>query len=410
MPKQASKVCLFLSIVFSILANHSISATTSEQSYAPAASESENKSLSLESLPFLPNPDSPTTEAEAVAETLSPTYFSFPPSSNIPDVETKPNETLSQENVSNLSNADEPSLETQGEQKLFQDLASPPSVDDPTLESNKENTSLPPSKADPPAVETKESEDLFQENTSLPPSPSVDTPAVETKEDENVSQENLFSAENKDNEIPSQENTSVPSSYSPNVDATSLEENKSPAVAPAYVDNTPALDTSDDGSFTQENHSPVTYVNTPAPETKGEEDITSQDYSSVTPPNTESQNPENVPELNDYSSLPKTAVPAPSEAVSFPESDPTIQMTPSNDETFGLAPTSHQTILPFNYRAEDEPVEPYEDEDSWNGVNGAVAGVLVGACVIGVGGFIYQKRKNDNIRAQYTCLAKKGGV
>ncbi|XWS43594.1 hypothetical protein CRYUN_Cryun16bG0117600 [Craigia yunnanensis] len=386
MPKQASIVCFSLFIVLSLLANYSISAEPSDQSYALAASESENKSISPESLPVLPNPDSPTTEAEAIAETLSPTYFSVPPSANIPDVETKSDETLSEENVSTLSN-DEPT-----------DLEITKDVDNLSQENN------------PPAVETKEStEDLFQENTSLPPSPSVDVPAVETKEDENVSQENLSSEETKGNEILSQENTSIPSS-SPNVDAPGVEENKSPALAPAYVD-TPALETSDDGSFTQDNQSPVTYVNAPAPETKGEQDITTQDYSSATPPYTESQNPENVPEFNDYSSLPKTAVPAPSEALSFPESDPTILMTPSNDDKFGSAPTSDNTIFPFNYRAEDEPVEPYEDEeDSWNKVNGAVAGFLVGACVIGVGGFVYQKRKKDNIRAQYECLAKKGEV
>ncbi|XP_022765805.1 mucin-5AC-like [Durio zibethinus] len=480
-----------------MIANYSISAKPSKESYAPAAAESENKSVSPESLPVLANPDSPTTEAETEAETLSPTNFSVPPSANIPDVETKSDETLSQENISTLSDSDEPTdIQTKGEENLSQELASSPSVNiDPTLETKgdenistslspsnadnsvpdtgdmdglyQENTSLPPSKAVPPAVETKEStEDLFQENTSLPPSPSVHVPDVETKEDENVSQENLSSEETKGNETLSQENAFVPSSP--------------PSLAPAYAD-TPVLETSDNGSFTQENQSPVTYVNSPAPETR-EQDITTQDYPSATPPNTESQNSENLPKLNDYSSLPKIAVPGPSEALSFPEADPTIQMTPSNDktfglaptreqdittqdypsttppntesqnsenltklndysslpkiavpgpseapsfpeadptiqmtpsndETFGLAPTSHHTILPFNYRAEDEPVEPYEDEDdSWNGVHGAVAGVLVGACVVGVGGFAYQKRKKDNIRAQYECLANKGGV
>ncbi|XVF07920.1 hypothetical protein REPUB_Repub06bG0180700 [Reevesia pubescens] len=50
---------------------------------------------------------------------------------------------------------------------------------------------------------------------------------------------------------------------------------------------------------------------------------------------------------------------------------------------------------------QDKPWDDHDEEDSWNGVNEAVAGVLVGACVIGVGGIVYQKRKKDNIRAQY---------
>ncbi|KAK8553795.1 hypothetical protein V6N13_072733 [Hibiscus sabdariffa] len=217
---------------------------------------------------------------------------------------------------------------------------------------SQENTPVPLSNADPPAAETKESsiEDLVQENASLPPT-------VETKEEGN----NI-----------SQESTWVPTS-------------PPPSVSPAYVD-TPAFETSDDGSFTQENQSP--------------------------PPS--NMVPENVPQLNDYNSQPNNIIPAPSEALSYPKLDPTIQSTPSNDDTYDSAPTSNQhTILPFNYRAEDEPVEPYEEEeDSWNRANGAVAGVLVGACVIGLGGFVYQKRKRDNVRAQYQyqCLGKKEGV
>ncbi|XVE96712.1 hypothetical protein REPUB_Repub02eG0246600 [Reevesia pubescens] len=377
MPKQAFKVCLSLFLVLSLLANYSISAKPFDRSYAPAASEPENKSVYQESLPVLPNPDSPTIEAEAIAETLSPTYFSVPPIANIPDVETKSDETISQENISTLSNADEPTdLQTKGEENLSQELAaSSPSVNtDSTIETKGDeniSTSLSPSNVDNSVLDTRDMDNLSHENTSLPLS-KADTPAAQTKEDENVSQENLSYEETKGNEILSQENTSVPSSSS-----------SPPSLAPAYID-TPALETSDDGSFTQENQSPVTYLNAPAPQTKGEQDFTTQDYPSATPPNTESQNPENAPELNDYNSLPKPAVPAPSEALLFPESDPTIQMTPSNDDSFGLAPTSHNTILPFNYRAEDEPVEPYEDEeDSWNGVNGAVAVVLVGACVVG---------------------------
>lgn len=329
MAKQASQVCGALFIVLSLLANYSISTKPSQQ--------------------HAPSPDSPT-------------YFAVPPSANIPDVETKSNETLPQENVSTLSTADEPTgLQNKGQQTLSdQQPVSSPSINvDPTLETNGDNnipaslsppivdntvldprdmdsvsqgnTSVPLLKADPPAAETKESEDLFQENTSLPPSPNVNVPNVETNEENN---------------------TLVPSS--------------SP-----YID-TPAFETSDDGSFTQENLSP--------------------------PPS----NTEDVPQLNDYSSLPNNIVPAPSQALSYPESD-----------TFNSAPTSNQhTILPFNYRAEDEPVEPYEEEeeDSWNGVNGGVAGVLVGACVIGVGGFVYKKRKNDNVRAQYHSLAKREGV
>ncbi|XVE76190.1 hypothetical protein DITRI_Ditri12bG0153200 [Diplodiscus trichospermus] len=377
MPEQGSQVCLSFFMVLLLLANYGISAQPSDKkSHAPPASESANKS-------------------------------------SVPDVKTKSDKTLSQGDQKNLSqelaspsSVHDPNLETKGDENVSTSL-SPSNVDNSVLDTRdmdnlpQKNTSLPPSKAGPPAVGTKDSstEGLFQENTSVPP-PSVEAPAVATKEDENVSQQ-----QTKGNEVLARENTYVPSS-SPIMDSPGVEENKSSALAPAYID-TPALETSDRGSFTQGNQSSVTYVNNAtAP-------VAAQDYSSATPPNTETQNVENVPELNNHSSLPKTAVPSPSKAVSFPEPDPTIQMTPSNEgSTFGLAPTSdHPTILPFNYRAEDEPVEPYGDEeDSWNGMNGAVAGALVSACVVGVGGFVYQKRKKDNIRAQYHCLDKKEGV
>lgn len=360
MRKQASQVCLSFFVLLSLLANYSsVSANQSDQSNAPAPSESAiTKSFSPESLPVLLDPN------------------------NIPDVETKSNETLSQDNIST------------GEEILSQELASSPiSGNDPTIETkggdeNISNSLSPNSNiVDNSVLDARDMDNLSQqENTSLPPSDSIVIPQASP-------------------------------AFAPNVDISTPgveENNKSPALAPAsagyVVDSTPALDqTSDDGSFSQENQSSVAYVNAPAPETKGDDqqEITDQDYSSsATSPNTETttQNPENVPQLDDYSPLPKAEVPA-----------PTIQMTPlpNDDSTFGLAapPTSTQnTILPFNYRAEDEAVEPYneEEEESWNG---AAAGVVVGACVIGgVGGFVYQKRKKDNIRAQYHCLAKKEGV
>ncbi|XP_039042154.1 cell wall protein IFF6-like [Hibiscus syriacus] len=391
MLKQAFKVCFSLFIVLSLLVNYSIS-TDSTEKYAPPASESENKSTEPTDLQtkgeqnFLDQQlaSSPSVNADPTIQTKGDNNSPTSPSSSVVDnsvVDTGDMDSLSGENTSvSVSNADPPAAETKerGIGVTVQENTSlPPTVEtngdnnsltspSPSIDDNsvldtrdmdgisQENTSIPLSNADPPAAETKESsnEDLVQENTSLPPT-------VETKEEGN----NV-----------SQENTLVPSSPSP--------------FPPAYID-TPAFETSDDGSFTQENQSP--------------------------PPNTVSENPENVPQLNDYNSQPNNVVPAPPEAVSYPELDPTIQSTPSNDDTYDSAPpTSNQhTILPFNYRAEDEPVEPsQEEEDSWNRANGAVAGVLVGACVIGVGAFVYQKRKKDNVRAQYQyqCLGKKEGV
>ncbi|GMI71244.1 hypothetical protein HRI_000793700 [Hibiscus trionum] len=404
MPKQ---VCFSLFIVLSLLVNCSISADSSQQ-IAPTASQSAN-----------------------------------PPGANITNIVTGSNETLPGENVSTLSNSNlTTDVQTKGAQNVFdQQLASSPSVNaDPTVQTkgddnistspspsilgtrdtdsvSQENTSVPLSSADPPAAATKGSgiEDIVQENTSLPPtvetkgdnniptspSPSiVDNSILDTRDMDSVSQENTsvpFSnadppvAETKESSIEDlvQENTSLPPTVETKEGGNNVSRENTlvpPSISPAYI-NTPAFETSDDGSFTQENQSPP-------------------------PSNMVS---ENVPQLNDYSSQPNNVVPAPSEALSYPELDPTMQSTPSNDDTYNTAPTSNQhTILPFNYRAEDEPVEPYEEEeDSWNRANGAVAGVLVGACVIGVGGFLYQKRKKDNVRAhqyQYQCLGKKEGV
>ncbi|GMI96575.1 hypothetical protein HRI_003326800 [Hibiscus trionum] len=330
-----SKVCFSLFIVLSLLANHSISTDSSEQ-YAPTASESRIKSASSES------------------------DLSVPPSANIPDVVTESNGTLPVENVSTLSNSNEPTdLQTKGEETLIdQELAYSPSVNaDPTIETKGSDdnilTSPSPSPSSPRSIDdnsvldTRDMDGLSRENVPVPLS-KADPPAAETKEEGN----NV-----------AQENTLAPSS-SP------------PTLSPAYID-TPGFETSDEGSFTQENQSPP-------------------------PSNTVSQTPEIVPQLNDYSSLPIAAVPAASEL------DPSIQSTP-----YDSAPT----VFPSNYRAEDEAVEPYEEEeDSWNRANGAVACVLVGACVIGVAGFVYQKRKKDEVRAQvqheYECLAlvKKEGV
>ncbi|KAL4340408.1 hypothetical protein GQ457_08G019430 [Hibiscus cannabinus] len=422
MPKHASKPCFSLFILLSLLVNYGISADSSEK-YAPTASESVNKSTS-----------------------------SVPPGANIPDVVTESNETLPGQNVATLSNSNVTTdLQNKGAQNLSDQLASSPSVNtDPTIQTqggnniptspspspsiidnsvldtrdmdsvSQENTSVPLSSADPPATGTKGSgiEDIVQENTSLPPSvetkgdnniisspsPSIiDNSVLDTRDMDSVSQENTPvplsnadppAAETKESGIEDlvQENTSLPPTVETREEGNNVSQENTlvptsppPSVSPAYID-TPAFETSDDGSFTQENQSP--------------------------PPS--NMVPENVPQLNDYNSQPNNIVPAPSEALSYPELDPTIQSTPSNDDTYDSAPTSNQhTILPFNYRAEDEPVEPYEEEeDSWNRANGAVAGVLVGACVIGVGGFVYQKRKRDNVRAQYQyqCLGKKEGV
>ncbi|XVE61714.1 hypothetical protein DITRI_Ditri06bG0062100 [Diplodiscus trichospermus] len=352
--KPPKYVSLF--IVLSVFENYSVSAKPSDQSYASAASESENKSVSSVSLPVLPEPDSPTTEAEAVAETLSPTYFSVPPSVNIPDVETRSSETFSPENVPNLSNADEPTgLQiTRSEENLSQELVSPPSVNiDPTLENkgdeNMISTSLSHSIVDNSVLDSRDMDNLSEENTSLPPSPSVDVHAVGSKEDEN---------------------------------------NNSPALAPVYID-TPALETSDDGSFTRKFFFLLSMLMLQLQNPK----ILKTCLNLMTTAHYQKQ--QFLHNLRHSFSQNQT---------------PTIQMAPSNDDTFCVAPTSHK-ILPFNYRAENEPVEPYQDEEvSWNGVNVAVAGVLVGAYVIRVGGFAYHNRKKDNIRAQYQCLTKKGGL
>lgn len=134
MPKQASKLFFSSFILFFSLANYrTISAKPSNQAYAPAASESENKSISSESLP---------------AETLSPTYFPVPRTSSILVVETKSNQTLSQYNVPTIPNAYEPITDhlqiTIAEENLSQDLASPPNTEPQNLpELNDYMSSLP---------------------------------------------------------------------------------------------------------------------------------------------------------------------------------------------------------------------------------------------------------------------------
>ncbi|KAK8600277.1 hypothetical protein V6N13_059909 [Hibiscus sabdariffa] len=231
---------------------------------------------------------------------------------------------------------------------------------------------------------------LFDQELASSPSVNAD-PTIQTKGDGNIPTSppivDNSVLDTRDMDGLSQENTSVPLSKADPPAAETEEEGNNVSQENTLVpSSSPPLPSPADGaSSTQENQSPP-------------------------PSNTVSENPENVPQLNDYSSLSIAAVPAPSEALSYPQS------TPSNDETYDSAPTSNQheiQTFPFNYRAEDEIGEPYqEEEDSWNRANGAVACVLVGAFVIGVGGFVYQKRKKDDVRAQheYECLTKKEGV
>ncbi|XVF07910.1 hypothetical protein REPUB_Repub06bG0179800 [Reevesia pubescens] len=104
-------------------------------------------------------------------------------------------------------------------------------------------------------------------------------------------------------------------------------------------------------------------------------------------------------------------VPSSSPIVDVPgvEENKSPTLAPANVDTPALETSDDgKNNLAIHYRAEDEPVEPYEDEEnSWNGVNEVATGFLVGACVVGVEGFVYQKRKKDNIRTQYQCLANK---
>ncbi|GKV05646.1 hypothetical protein SLEP1_g17633 [Rubroshorea leprosula] len=384
---QLFKTCYVL-VVLLLLANSGMSARpTSELPSAPITS-AVSESMFL--------PDTQITESEPGA--LSPTYSSLPPAADV--LETKYNETLSQDNpspplasppyASDVSQSVDASvLDTRNDENLSQVIISVPPP------------SSPSTVQDSPAVEPKNIEDLFQENTSLPPSPSyTDVPALDTTDGGSFSQENS--------------SVSSPSLYA---DGSALSDDvKSPAISPSYPD-TPASEATNGESFSdQGNQYGTSIVYSSAPETKTEADISPEYSSSVAaapPSNAETtQNPENVPEMNDYISTPKSAAPAQVVQLPFPESDaePTTQMAPStvNGDGVDLAPISHHTILPFNYRAEDEPVEPYEDEESsWDRMNGALAGVLVGVCVVGVGGFVYKKRKN-NLRAQYESLAKKG--
>ncbi|PON69288.1 LPXTG cell wall anchor domain containing protein [Parasponia andersonii] len=75
---------------------------------------------------------------------------------------------------------------------------------------------------------------------------------------------------------------------------------------------------------------------------------------------------------------------------------------------------THPEVFPFTYEADDEvdpelaeDIQAYNDSEAQGG-SGTVAVALGAVCLIGIGGFIYKKRKNEQQRkSQYEYLNKR---
>lgn len=127
--------------------------------------------------------------------------------------------------------------------------------------------------------------------------------------------------------------------------------------------------------------------------------------------------PEAEPADSDYS-IPSTALTLPSMApitCDDNDADPSFEPTASSpllalDESNG--DSTEETAE--NYSEQDNSGEISSLNHQSKGGKGVVFGVIAGMCLVGLGGFVYLRRRNDGVRRskynQYLALNKKEGV
>ncbi|XP_050379487.1 vegetative cell wall protein gp1-like [Argentina anserina] len=156
---------------------------------------------------------------------------------------------------------------------------------------------------------------------------------------------------------------------------------------------------------------PQPYIDAPAPEKEAEQLNISPDYSpSPAPYFTQYPSPPpyvevEAPEV--YEAYTPTLAPAPEPSSVF-GSEPLSDTDPGSPDS-EMAPDP--TVLPSNYRAEDDSIdfddEYYSSEQSKNRVT--MVGFVLGAvCVVGLAGILFNKKKNNKSNAEYDYeLAKR---
>lgn len=123
------------------------------------------------------------------------------------------------------------------------------------------------------------------------------------------------------------------------------------------------------------------------------------------PPYADVMGPEFAGHNDDFYSplVSPTPAPVPSPASGIPDYYGIADVAPT--------PNSYEES-PFSYQADDEVPIVVDDEQESGGQThkGAAVGVVVFAvCLVGLGGFVYKKRKNDHMRrsSQYEYLGKR---
>ncbi|KAF3442833.1 hypothetical protein FNV43_RR16751 [Rhamnella rubrinervis] len=102
---------------------------------------------------------------------------------------------------------------------------------------------------------------------------------------------------------------------------------------------------------------------------------------------------------------------SPLEAPTFPTP---VSTTPASDSDVVPTPGSNM-VSPFTYQADGQVPEFDEQETKGKDEFGemkkrtVVGFVIFSVCLVGLGGFVYKKRKDDHMRrsSQYQCLSKK---
>ncbi|KAH7513208.1 hypothetical protein FEM48_Zijuj12G0172000 [Ziziphus jujuba var. spinosa] len=157
-------------------------------------------------------------------------------------------------------------------------------------------------------------------------------------------------------------------------------------LSPEYP--SPAPEIADDNEFSPQYSSPTPYVDNMAPEIADDDEY----YSSTPTPTPATTVDSSSSQLPNYA----------------PVATP-VSTTPDVD--YGnVAPTPRSNVLPFTYEAEDEVSETDEglQGEFSHEKKGTVLGfVIFAVCLVGLGGFVYKKKKNDMRKSQYEYLGKR---
>ncbi|KAL5740770.1 hypothetical protein ACOSQ2_029950 [Xanthoceras sorbifolium] len=300
--------------------------------------------------------------------------------------------------------------------EYYTEESSPEDVEEPEFFSPER---YPISSPPPVTEETLDTHELDADdynvslNKSPAPVPSTEDDEVKAPEPAPSEEVILPEADDDDYNSPIKASVTAPSIATPLSD---VDMEYSTQVAPSVM----ALEEEEEGSV-----SPAPSPSLILPSTAEDADTLTlvesdqnNDYNSTT------ENLESVPSDEDSSTLPdeedNSTIETQEPATSPEEDTESKQVVPppaaaAVDEDVDMPPmSSNPSVMPYTYAAEDETVDiVYEENEgawgSWaagqnNGVK--VAGVMVGVCLVGLAGLVYNKKNKKKTQFQYQSLSK----